>query len=324
VLATAPDRDAGVELVLEALARHLEWDAAELWVREGEHLQRDGVWQGTLVTDAPEVQAIRFEVGDGLPGQAWARRTPLWVPSLERGVECPRSAVAAAAGLRSGLAVPVTRGSVVEGVILLFSGAERVAEERVDRLLGGIGAHVAHFLERSRADRHITEHSADLAALSHVAHELASQTDLGAARTAICEAAVGVSGAAIAALLEPAGDRLHCVAFAGPALDGVDLPPLGVSPGAQRALDRGTPLFVGDVQQDHELMTAWVAATGSRAVYWQPLMHDGRALGVLAIAWTQPRTEVSARIRELVRVLAADGSLAVTRARMLAGTRLPG
>jgi PAS domain S-box-containing protein len=318
VLATASDPDNGVALVLESLARHLEWDAAELWVRDGDYLVRDGSWHGSLVNDAPEVQAIRLEVGEGLPGQAWALRSPLWVPVLERGVECPRSAAAVAAGLRSGLAVPVTRGRVVEGVIVLFSTAEQTADERLGRLLGGIGAHVAHFLERSRADRAIAEHSADLAALSQVAHELAAHTDLDAARTAICRATVDVSGAALAALLEPDGDVLNCVAFAGPALDGVELPPLGISRGARRALDSGEPLFAGDVQRVPELVTPWVTLSGSRAVYWQPLMHEGRALGVLAIAWTEPRTEVSARIRELVRLLAADGSLAMTRARMLA------
>jgi PAS domain S-box-containing protein len=318
-LATATDRDTGVGLVLEQLARNLEWDAAELWVRDGDHLVRDGVWHGSLVRDTPEVDAIRLEVGDGLPGQAWARRSPLWVPALETGFECPRSAAAVRAGLRSGLAVPVTRGRVVEGIILLFSTTERVAEKHLGRPLGAIAAHVAHFLERSRTDRDIAEHSADLAALSHVAHELASQTDLDAARAAICQATVDVSGAAIAALLEPEGDMLNCVAFAGPALDAdAELPPLGQSRGARRALDSGTPLFVGDVQERPELVTPWVTLTDSRAVYWQPLMHEGRALGVLAIAWTEPRTEVSARIRELVRLLAADGSLAVTRARMLA------
>jgi hypothetical protein len=307
-----------VRTALEGLARNLEWDVAELWIRDGEHLRRDAAWQGALATGADAVGGIRLEVGDGLPGQVWALRSPVWVSDVTAGPTCPRLAAADAAGLSSALAFPVARGRDVHAVVVLLSAITRPEESRMERPLTAIGAHVAHFLERCRADRHIAEHAADLGALSRVAHLLASQTDLDSARRSICEAAVDVSGGSAALLLEADGDQLACTAHAGQVPDGDALTPRGHSLGARRAYAAGTPLFEPDLAAAPGMQSPWIEEIGVRAAYWQPLLHDGATVGVLAIGWNEPQAEVGDRLRELLHLLAADGSLAIARSRLLA------
>jgi PAS domain S-box-containing protein len=316
-LAATTDTDEGVRAVLETLARQLEWDVAELWVRGGDHLRRDLVWQGALSAEPEDVGVMRLEIGDGLPGRAWALRRPVWVSDLTAGPPCPRVTAAAAAGLRSAVAFPIAHGRDVHAVVVLFGRAARTQEPRVDRPLEAIGAHIAHFLERCRAERRIAESAADLAVLSRVAHELASEMDLGSARVAVCEAAVDVSGASRALLLEPDGPDLLCVASAGAVPEEAQLPARGRSAGAIRAFAGGLPVFAGDLRESPELVSPWIAATDTRAAYWQPLVHEGTVVGVLVIGWTEPRAELSERLRELLRVLAADASLAVVRTRLL-------
>ena len=52
-----------------------------------------------------------FEVGDGLQGQAWARRTPIWARGLDEDPLFRRGAAAEAARRASALALPVVRGA---------------------------------------------------------------------------------------------------------------------------------------------------------------------------------------------------------------------
>jgi PAS domain S-box-containing protein len=315
-VATTPEE--GMPGVLEALGRQLEWDAAELWIRDGDHLRREYAWQGALATDEDGVDDLRLEVGEGLPGQAWAVRRPLWVSDVKNGPPCPRGALAAADGLCSGVAFPLLQGRAVEGLILLLGRDERPEEPQVHRPLQAIGAHIAHFLVRCRAESRIAEHASDLAALSRVAHELAAQTDLPAVRASVCEAAVGVSGAAFALLLEPEGDHVRCAASAGALPGGQPLPLYGNSPAALAVLEDGEPRFVADVLAEPSVSSPWIESTGTRAAYWQPLVYEDAIVGVLAIGWTHPRPEVPDRERELLRQLSADGSLAVGRAQLLA------
>ena len=67
-------------------------------------------------------EGVTFEVGDGLQGQAWARRAPIWASGLQDDPLFRRGAAAAAAGVRSALALPiVARRASVLATILFFS-----------------------------------------------------------------------------------------------------------------------------------------------------------------------------------------------------------
>jgi PAS domain S-box-containing protein len=160
LLADAVDIEHSVVALLEVLCRTLDWDLAELW-------SLDPVREVLVCTDAwgerregfETLEAARegeaFEVGDGLQGQAWARRAPIWATGLQEDPLFRRGEAAAAAGVRSALALPVSRGRDVLATILFFSREEREPDPALARLLQTIGAHLAQFLQRRRAEREV-------------------------------------------------------------------------------------------------------------------------------------------------------------------------
>ena len=113
------------------------------------------------------------EVGDGLQGQAWARRTPIWATGLDEDPLFRRGEAAAAAGLQSALALPVFRGGFeVLATILFFSREQREPDPALARLLQTIGAHLAQFLQRRRAERELAERAAEVRELAKLITEL--------------------------------------------------------------------------------------------------------------------------------------------------------
>lgn len=167
VLASTADIEDGVPALLEALCRNLDWDVAELWTLdpECEALRRTDAWgerRAGLEALEAAADSERFEVGDGFQGQAWARRTPIWASGLQEDPLFSRGAAAEAAGVRSALALPVSRGRDVVATVLLFSREERDPDPALERLLQTIGAHLAQFLERRRAERSLAERVAEV------------------------------------------------------------------------------------------------------------------------------------------------------------------
>jgi PAS domain S-box-containing protein len=178
VLAQAQDIEGGVVALLEVLCRHLDWDLAELWTLDAERevLCCTDAW-GERRSGLEVFEATRdgeaFEVGDGLQGQAWARRSPIWATGLDEDPLFRRGEAAAAAGLRSALALPVFRGGFeVLATILFFSREQREPDPALARLLQTIGSHLAQFLQRRRAERELAERAAEVRELAQLITEL--------------------------------------------------------------------------------------------------------------------------------------------------------
>jgi PAS domain S-box-containing protein len=91
---------------------------------------------------------------EGLPGQAWARREPVWSRDVTRDGRCLRADVAARQGLHGGLFFPVLGGgSRVYGVLELFSRTPREERESDEAVASSLGHHFGRFLDRL----HLTE-----------------------------------------------------------------------------------------------------------------------------------------------------------------------
>ncbi len=178
VLAHSVDIEQGVAALLEALCTKLDWDLAELWTLDPERevLHMTDVWGGARRAglEALEAAAVgeTFEVGDGLQGQAWARRTPIWASGLQEDPLFRRGVAAEAAGVRSALALPVMRGRDVLATIMFFSREERDPDPALARLLQTIGAHLAQFLQRRRAERSLAERAAEVENLERLLAQL--------------------------------------------------------------------------------------------------------------------------------------------------------
>jgi diguanylate cyclase (GGDEF)-like protein/PAS domain S-box-containing protein len=155
LLSSAQDTVSAMPAILEALCRHLEWDLAELWTPDesGDRLVVTGGWRrdrGPRTAFELRAGEVSFEMGDGLPGQAWAQRRPVWSPDISVDERLPRRGEAADAGLRSAMALPIAKGQEPLAVVLFVSRERREPAPGMERLLESIASHIAQFVERVR------------------------------------------------------------------------------------------------------------------------------------------------------------------------------
>jgi diguanylate cyclase (GGDEF)-like protein/PAS domain S-box-containing protein len=320
LLAGASSLEEAAPGLLEALCRDLEWDTAELWrMGEDECLHRTAAWTlpgAGLDALAHSAGVPAFEVGDGLPGQAWLSREPLWRADLQSDPGFARPREAGAAGLRSAVALPLRADGVPVGVVLLFSRTHRDPEAGLLRPFETIGAHIGQFMHRRDAERRAAEQAADLVTLSGVAHALAAQTDMYAARTTLVHAVREATGASCVVLWEVSGGELEVTAADGAAVRGMTLP-LDASTVTAEVFAGGELAFVGDLGADERISARWREITGAGSSAWVPVSGEGRVHGVLAVGWPGVRDALPAREAELLRLLAAEAAVTIHRTALL-------
>jgi GAF domain len=94
---------------------------AEVWVPDGQVLRRHSGAYGPHASLAAGSEHTTFELGQGLPGQAWSTRKPvLWQALDERFM---RRELASQAGLDAGIALPIFRGGELTAVVTLLCGS---------------------------------------------------------------------------------------------------------------------------------------------------------------------------------------------------------
>lgn len=138
---------------LEFLCTTDGWDAAVLWQRHGDVLRATATWFASDAARerlAPRFDALRFPIGHGLAGRAWAAREVVWIADLLDETSIDRGEIAAAAGLRSAIAAPLIESGRLGGVLELFTHTDRPLDERMRKALAHTGTALARLIERRR------------------------------------------------------------------------------------------------------------------------------------------------------------------------------
>jgi PAS domain S-box-containing protein len=161
LLAGAATVDDASHDVLEAIATRLGWDVALLWLptADGTLLQLGTAWhRGDAGLDefVRVCERLTFAPTVGLPGRVWSRARAEWIEDLDV-PGYPRSRRAGSAGLQSAVALPVTAGDNVVGVIELLATTLRVREPEQLELLGAVAGQLGHFVARVRAEERLRE-----------------------------------------------------------------------------------------------------------------------------------------------------------------------
>ena len=288
-------------------------DSAGLYLMEpdGRHLR-------CAISDHvnPDVSGALLLVGEGLAGRVAAsgesmavRDYAAWEGRSPQYEGCAWHSIAA---------VPLRHGDRVIGVIDAISEDPRHAfgpdELRILELLAAPSA-----LAISNA-RQVDEHAGDLAFMGEVARELSGASDTDAVRRTVCRAARRLAGAQIAVLLASDGrDGLVSVAVDGLAEGRVVRVPASEPFAASlRALRSGEAVMDLDIGAGGVPVPGVARATGTRAVLAQPVVREGRAVGVLTVGWAEPRPPVPDRMATLMTVLAGDAAVALERAELVA------
>ena len=134
------------ERVLTTLGESLGWTAGAVWRPDGPRLTCVTAWHaaGARAAVAAVTNATRertFAAGQGLPGEVWAFRRPLWI---EAGGEALR------AGLVTAAAFPIAAGEECFGVIELYATDVREPNAEVSAMFATVGGQLASYLARRR------------------------------------------------------------------------------------------------------------------------------------------------------------------------------
>jgi diguanylate cyclase (GGDEF)-like protein/PAS domain S-box-containing protein len=182
-----------------------------------------------------------------------------------------------------------------------------------------LNAFVHDISERKAAEAEVRARAEDMAMVADVARQLASVTDAHAARSAICEAALGVARCAVAILFEPdpRGRELVSTAIVGRRVARLRLPFAGHRSGAGVAFTSGQPFFAADLVGHPAVSQETTEALGVASALWQPVLRNGLSVGVLTVAWEERVEELPERLGSLMTLLAAEAAVAIERSDLL-------
>lgn len=219
-------------------------------------------------------------------------------------------------GVRSSLVVPVVRGEKRLGGLVVADHAARPWRGEEIALVEAVGRELGAAVERLRLLEDLRRREARLRVLYRVAEALNRAPRLPALLEAVLEALLADLPADAASVhgIEPGGSgELRLVAQRG----------FGTEDGAffgQRPVAiPGEALWVEAAETflDPPAARAVVEREGIRSFAAVPLRHEGEGLGVLHVAWRQPR-RLDAETRSLLERVADLVAIGLHRARLMA------
>ncbi|MCW2990984.1 MAG: sensor diguanylate cyclase [Solirubrobacterales bacterium] len=311
---------------LEMVATSLDFDHAELWQadRHAATLRLAAAWRrqpGGAFGEA----ARRMVLGRGedLAGMAWEIGEPLCVDDGRELDGLVRGEALAAEGIRACAALPVKVGGVLAGVGVFARCGGEPLDPELRQTLHAIGVQVRHFAERRRAERRLAEETVALAAVARATRELGRAVDVQAARESICAAALEVSGGAFSFLALPdpesGGLVVRCTAPAVAAGADIDRRFTPDAPsGVMRAFETRQAVFIPELADDPGVDVERARQAGIVSGMLQPIVTDDEAQGVLGVGWSTQQATLDDSTRLLLRLLAAEAGIALSRAELVA------
>jgi PAS domain S-box-containing protein len=159
ILANASNEHEACAGILSTLCENLEMTWGAMWLRRGDELRLLGCWHSSLCAGEEFDQISRacaFTKGEGLPGQVWSEREPVWIVDFPTDAHMPRRLVAARCKFRSAFGIPIS-GQDFLGVIEFFTEQNLPADAELLKMVTATGAQIGQFLERKRAEQALAE-----------------------------------------------------------------------------------------------------------------------------------------------------------------------
>jgi diguanylate cyclase len=179
-------------------------------------------------------------------------------------------------------------------------------------LVIGAGIMLAVLIGGAGVDRRRATLAKDLSLVANLARQLARRGD---ARERVCEAIRELSGARYVVLIEPGGERGGAVtAVAGIEPDDDDYSRLLASPSVRAGISDGKAEFVAELSSLGSGAEELPAATSA---LFEPLLLDGRSVGVLVVVWRERIRELPERTATFLGMLAAEAAVAIDRETLL-------
>ncbi|MFL5241049.1 MAG: PAS domain S-box protein [Gemmataceae bacterium] len=162
ILAEALTLEDAAWRILQAIGEGFGWDLGAVWLvdKHATQLYCVDCWHASSVNVGP-FEALsrrtRFEPGIGLPGRVWLDGRAVWVADVVADANFPRAAVAAEAGLHTGIAFPIQTATETTGAIEFFIRGLDKPDDHLLSLLSALGSQIGQFVERVRFEEALRE-----------------------------------------------------------------------------------------------------------------------------------------------------------------------
>jgi PAS domain S-box-containing protein len=146
--------------VMKTVCENLGWELGGLWEVRNDRVHCVDVWYAPSVaadTARPLCDRQSLRPGEGMIGRVWQTGQAVWVPKFGESAAYPRSELAAAAGMQSAFAFPITVEGHVVGAMEFFSPEERELEQAMLPIMTVIGAQIGDYMERRRTHQALRE-----------------------------------------------------------------------------------------------------------------------------------------------------------------------
>ena len=220
-------------------------------------------------------------------------------------------------GAYLGVPLELSDGSKVGSLAAVARGPGHFSPED-ERLLTMLGRVLAYELERETNERDLRRlneslrgHARGMAALARIARALATAAD---ARPDVCDAACEAAMAPVAFLLEPDGRDFVSTAMRGVEMAPVTIQARGEDRGAGRGFMGVESYFVADARNHPSLAPPLVEATSARSALFEPVVREGRVIGVLIVIWHTPVDRLDEATSSVLRLVAAQAGVAIEQA----------
>ena len=157
LLVSDDDTDQVVSRALEAICSALQWDCGACWSVEGDGLVRCG--PARQITDNPDLvefvrvsRSLSYRPTEGSLGRAWSAADAIWVDTSSAQSSFNRDALAAQAGLRVGVVVPMAAGGS-PAALEFFSRTPRAADADMLESLRAVAMQIGQYHQRKQAEQ---------------------------------------------------------------------------------------------------------------------------------------------------------------------------
>jgi len=186
ILTTTSGINQAYPQILQAICDTLKWHVGILWRMDYQRqaLGAAAIWppyssQAQWMSAQTPEWMLRPE--EGLAGEVWDIRKPLWIKDLAEYPKDPRHQTALQIGLHAGFAIPVCLAGNTRAVLEFFSPFPEEVDETLLQMLSNIGFQIGQFIEREHKERRLATHHS----LTNV---LAESSDLTQAAPLVLEA----------------------------------------------------------------------------------------------------------------------------------------
>jgi PAS domain S-box-containing protein len=322
LVAGSLDLDDVLRRIAEATARLLGAPVVHLWTAEPD-TRRLLLRAWSVEVGIPDVvMPDTLEFGEGISGTAAETRAPIFVSDAGHDERVAHPRWWREAGLGTILAVPITSGDTLLGVLTVRARAGGISSEEDTPLVNSLARQAALAIRNAHAYADAVRRGARLRELAAVSQSITASLDTQDVMQRIADAAAGMASDALAAvhIFDSARHVLRFVAFSN--LEMSELPHERPAEAGLPGLvfERRQPVLVEDPRgHPRSLAPGWWQARPRATYYGAPIMVGDTFLGVLDYVTTEGPPDPEAQ--EALRLLAAYAGIAIRNASLYQAER---